>query len=167
LWAKKHIEGITIIKSKMASLSHIMLDKNKKFNGQNFKSWKQKMLAIFEYRCLDKLVLGKEIWSETNVDAQEKYDAKNREVVMLIKLSVTNEMLPEVQDGNDAFVMWGNLWKMHETSNKGRVFFLKNMLFSIKMEEFDSLQDHLLKIKDIRDQLKSIERQWKKKIWWL
>jgi hypothetical protein len=86
---------------------------------------------------------------------------------MLIKLSVMNEMLPKVQDGNDAFVMWGNLQDMHETSNKGRAFFLKNMLFSIKMEEFDSLQDHLLKIKDIRDQLKSIERKWKKKIWWL
>jgi hypothetical protein len=47
---------------------------------------------------------------------------------------------------------------MHETSDKGRAFFLKNMLFSIKMEEFDSLQDHLLKIKDIRDQLKSIDK---------
>jgi hypothetical protein len=26
------------------------------------------------------------------------------------------------------------------------------------MEEFDSLQDHLLRVKDIREQLKSIER---------
>jgi hypothetical protein len=47
---------------------------------------------------------------------------------------------------------------MHETSDKGRAFFLKNMLFSIKMEESNSLQDHLLKTKDIRDQLKSIDR---------
>jgi hypothetical protein len=50
--------------------THIMLDRKQKFNGQNFKSWKQKMLAIFEYRCLDKLVLGKEVWSQTDVDAQ-------------------------------------------------------------------------------------------------
>lgn len=53
----------------MAILSHLMLDGNKKFNGQNFSLWKQKMLAIFEYRCLDILVLGKEAWSQTDVDA--------------------------------------------------------------------------------------------------
>jgi hypothetical protein len=34
--------------------------------------------------------------------------------------------------------------KMHEISGKGRVFFLKNMVFSFKMED-------LLKIKNIRD----------------
>jgi len=33
------------------------------------------------------------------------------------------------------------------------------MLFSIKMEEFDSLLDRLLKIKDIQDQLKSINKK--------
>jgi len=33
------------------------------------------------------------------------------------------------------------------------------MLFSIKMEEFDSLPNHFLKIKDIKDQLESIERK--------
>jgi hypothetical protein len=38
---------------------------------------------------------------------------------------------------------------MHEILDKGRAFLLKNMLFSIKMEEFDSLQDHLIKIEDL------------------
>jgi len=44
--------------------------------------------------------------------------------------------------------------KLHETSKQSGAFFLKNMLFSIKMEEHHSLQGHLLKIKDIRDQFK-------------
>jgi hypothetical protein len=39
---------------------------------------------------------------------------------MLIKLSITSEMLPKVQDGNNISFMWGNLRNMHETSNKGR-----------------------------------------------
>jgi hypothetical protein len=69
-------------------------------------------------------------------------------------------MLLEVQYSNDVFVTWRNLWKMHATSHTCRVFFLKNMLFSIKMEKCDFLHDDLLKIKDIRDQLKG---QWKKK----
>jgi len=73
---------------------------------------------------------------------------------MLIKVSITNEKLVEVQDSNDAFIMWGNLQKIRETSNKGRAFSHKNMLFSIKKVEYNSLQDHLLKCKDVRDQLK-------------
>jgi hypothetical protein len=45
---------------------------------------------------------------------------------------------------------------LHETSDKGRAFFLKNLLFSSKMDESESLQDHLLKIKDLREQLNAI-----------
>jgi len=102
----------------MVNLPHILLDTNKNFNGQKFKSWKQKRLSIFEYRCLDKLVLRKEIWNETNVDAQEKYDSRNQGAVKLIKLSLMNQMIPEDQDGNDAFVMKGKLWIMHEAFDK-------------------------------------------------
>jgi hypothetical protein len=54
-----------------------MLERSQKINGRNFNIRKQQMLAIFEYRCLDKLILGKEIQSETNEDTLEKYDAKN------------------------------------------------------------------------------------------
>jgi len=51
------------------------------------------------------------------------------------------------------------LKETHEISDKGRAFFLKNMLFSIKMSEGASLQEHLLKIKDIREQLEAIGRK--------
>ena len=36
---------------------------------------------------------------------------------------------------------------------KASAFFLNNLSFLIKMEDEDSIQDHLLEIKDIRDQL--------------
>jgi hypothetical protein len=42
---------------------------------------------------------------------------------------------------------------LHETSDKGIAFFLKNMLFSMMMDEYASLQEHFLKIKDILEQL--------------
>ena len=54
---------------------------------------------------LNKFVLGKEVCNHTDVNAQVDYDPKNQEVVMLIKLSVENEILLEIQDGNDAFFM--------------------------------------------------------------
>jgi hypothetical protein len=51
------------------------------------------------------------------------------------------------------------LKETHEISDKDRVFFLKNMLFLIKMSEVASLQEHLLKIKDILEQLEAIGRK--------
>jgi hypothetical protein len=52
------------------------------------------MLAIFECRCLYKLVLGK-VERTTDADAQAEFDARNQEAVILIKLSMTNGMLPK------------------------------------------------------------------------
>ena len=52
---------------------------------------------------LNKFVLGKEVCNHNKLNSQEDYDPNNQEVVMLIKLSVENEILLEIQDGNDAF----------------------------------------------------------------
>jgi hypothetical protein len=51
------------------------------------------------------------------------------------------------------------LKETHEILDKGRAFFLKNMLFSIKMSEGESFQENLLKIKDIQEQLEAIGRK--------
>ena len=37
-------------------------------------------------------------------------------------IPVMKEMIPEVQGGDDAFVMWGNIRKIHESLVKGSVF---------------------------------------------
>jgi hypothetical protein len=40
-------------------------------------------------------------------DAQVEHDARNREVVMLIKLFAVNDMLLEVQDNDNPSQIWG------------------------------------------------------------
>jgi hypothetical protein len=135
----------------MATLTNIMLEGNQKFSGKNYNTWKQRMLAIFAYRCLSDVVLGTSPRPTVAGKDQDKFDGQDREAVMLIKLSVTDEMLPEVQNGKTAAAIWKQLKETHEISDKGRAFFLKNMLFSIKMSEGASLQENLLKIKDIRE----------------
>jgi hypothetical protein len=40
--------------------------------------------------------------------------------------------------------------------DEGRAFFLKNLLFLVKMDESVSLQDHFLKIKDLIEQMNGI-----------
>jgi len=73
---------------------------------------------------------------------------------MLIKLSVRDEMVIEVQTWKTSSTIWTHLKDFHETSYKGGALFLKNM-FSMMMDEHASIYEHLLKIKYIREQLKA------------
>jgi len=115
-------------------------------------------LTIFEYRRLDQLVLGTELRPGTPGADQDKFDDRNREAVMLLKLSVTDDQLPQIPSGKTAAEIWKHLKELHETSDKSRALFLKNQLFSIMMDEHISLQEHLNKIKAIWDQLEAIGR---------
>ena len=140
----------------MAMLSNIMLEGNHKFSGKNYNTWKQRMLAIFEYRCLADIVLGKDTRPAVAGKDHDKFDGQDREAVMLLKLSMTNEMLLEIQIRKNSATIWKHLKELHETLDKSRAFFLKNMLFSIMMSEGAPLHEHLLKIKDIQEQLEAI-----------
>lgn len=77
------------------------------------------MLAISEYRCLDQLVLGKEQCPIGAGNEHYKFDEWKREVAMLIKLFVIEEMLPEVQIGGNGTKNWTSLKDLHQTSDKG------------------------------------------------
>jgi hypothetical protein len=76
---------------------------------------------------------------------------KNQEAVMLIKLSM-------VDDNAFKCAICGRYREVHKTFDKGRVFYLKHT-FLLKMEEGDSLSEHLLKMTDIHDKLLAIGRE--------
>ena len=67
------------------------------------------------------------------MDSQAKYEAKTQEVVMFIKFFTKWDVLPQVQNGNDVFIMWG----IYEKCMKPQINV--NVLLLIKMEEFDFL----------------------------
>lgn len=113
----------------MASLTNIMLESSQKFNSCNYNTWKQRMLTIFEYQCLDAVVLGTSQHPTTAGKDQDKWDERNREAVMLIKLFGTDEQLPQIPSGKTAKEIWDHLKSLHETSDKSKALFLKNMLF--------------------------------------
>ena len=93
----------------MVTLSNIMLEGNQKFSGKNYNTWKQRMLAIFKYRCLVNIILGKDTRPTIASKDQDKFDGQNIEAVMLLKLSMTDEMLPEIQTGKNFASIWKHL----------------------------------------------------------
>ena len=110
----------------MASLTNLMLEGNQRFNGNNYNIWKQRMLTIFEYRRLDQCILGKETRPGTAGADQDKFDDRNWEAVMLLKLFVADDQLPQIPSGKTSAEIWQQLKELHETSDKSRAFFLKN-----------------------------------------
>jgi hypothetical protein len=96
----------SIVRSYMSTLTNIMLEGNHKFFGKYYNTWKQRMLAIFAYRCLSDVVLGTSPRPTVAGKDQEKFDGQDREAMMLIKLSMTDEILPGVQNGKTATTIW-------------------------------------------------------------
>lgn len=123
----------------MASLTNILLEHNSKFNGRNYGTWKQRIIAIFEYQNTDQLVLGVTKCLTSPGPDQDTWDLNNQEAVMLLKLSVVDDQLSQIPSGKTVVEIWTRLKGLHETSDKSRAFFLKNTLFSIVMDERTSL----------------------------
>lgn len=140
----------------MASLTNIMLEGNLKFNGRNYSTWKQQILAIFEYQNTNQIVLGITQHPTASGTDQNTWDLNHRELVMLLKLFVADEQLPQIPSDKRAAEIWEDLKKLHETSDKSRAFFLKNTMFSIIMDEWKLLQEHLNRIQEICDLLLAI-----------
>ena len=84
------------------------------------------MMTIFEYRCLDKTILGT-LQCPTTVEG-------NREATMLIKFSVTDDQLLQVPSGKLIVEIWEHLKALDESFDKSCAFLL-NQLFSIMMDE--------------------------------
>lgn len=76
-----------------------MLENSQKFNVKNYNTCKQCMLTIFEYWCPNHVVLGTTSRHIVSRKDQDKHDEHNQEVVMLIKLLVIDDMLPQVPYG--------------------------------------------------------------------
>lgn len=60
-------------------------------------------------------------------------------------------------------VQYGSVkWRCMKLKIKVEFFYLKKMLFSMQMEEGESISEHLLKLKNIKDQLQARKRaKWR------
>ena len=75
-------------------------------------------MIIFGYWCLEKIVLGIGTHTTQARAGQDKFDKRNQEVLMLIKLLIINDQLPQVPFGKIAKEIWELLKDLHETYDK-------------------------------------------------
>ena len=67
------------------------------------------MMTIYEYRSLDKIVLGTFQHLAIVDQDQAKFDEHNCEAIMLIKLCFTVDQLPQVPFGKSTAEIWEHL----------------------------------------------------------
>lgn len=127
-----------------------------KFDGQNsFSFWRIKMRALLRQQGLAKILDGKApstSSSEKSVELEEKAHSS-------ILLSLSDGVLREVADEETAAGLWKKLENLYMKKSLTNRLFLKQRLYTLKMEEGTPLGNHLDEFNKIFMDLKNIDIQ--------
>ena len=123
-----------------------------KFNGRNFSLWKFKMQMVLE---------EKELWDVVTKKKDdlkdEHWDKKNRKAKAILCLSLEDTQLMLVKSATSAKEVLDKLARHFEQKGLANKLFLRRKLFTMKLEEGESMESHINKIKEIADELESIK----------
>ena len=91
--------------------------------------------------------------------AWKTWNEKNKRVMFLISQNVSNGMIRHIQSVGTSKEAWETLEKLYHSNTKPTKIQLKKELNNMKKAESTSVNDYLLKIKEITDALGSIGAQ--------
>ena len=90
-----------------------------------------------------------------DLKAWKTWNEKDKKVMFLILQNVTNGMIGHIQDLETSKEAWDTLERLYSTNTKARKIQLKNKLNNMKKNNL-SVNDYVLKIKEVADALGSI-----------
>lgn len=88
---------------------------------------------------------------------QARWDGRDANARALIALSVERDIIPTIRSCKTARDAWDNLANLYQVRNGARVAYLKRKLKTLPMLDGDSMDDYLTKVKDLREQLVSVD----------
>ena len=84
---------------------------------------------------------------------QIRWDGKDVQAHALIALSVKRSIIPHIRSCKTSKDSWDTLSSLYQVRNEARVAYLRKQLESEHMNEGDSMDKFLTKIKDFKEQL--------------
>lgn len=140
------------------------------FNGKDFNNWKFRMeILLKEHDTEDFVIKSLEEFDEiviTNLDDQaarerktklkEELRKKERKCYSLIVQRIGNDYLEYVKDKANPKEAWSSMCATFERKGVSNRMFLRRELLSMKMNENESLEKHLLSFDKILRNLKSV-----------
>ena len=127
-----------------------------KLDSDNYQTWKLFMEMVLLHQDLWNVVNGS--WkkpAQNNADYQN-WIRKSDKARALIILSLHTSQLEHVRKLQDPEEIWKKLKDVHEPQGRQHRLYLRRKFFTMKMQEGDSMQDHINKIKALQDKLESM-----------
>ncbi|XP_046856238.1 uncharacterized protein LOC124449354 [Xenia sp. Carnegie-2017] len=142
----------------MAQDDKLFIDKL--IGAKNWQVWKYQMQAILESRELWRHVDG----SVTNPDASDSSSGARiaflkaqKKTKALLVTSINSDLVYLITECQTPKEIWDKLKERFERNTVANKLLLKQKFFSMKMEDSDSLVEHLRHMKEITDQLAAIK----------
>ena len=138
---------------RMASSSRIEIEK---FNGQNFELWKLKM---------EDLLVDKEQWATVDPGTKlaamssEYWEKIDRKAMSTIRLCLLDSVLLNVSREDSAKKLWEKLGNLYQSKSLVNKLFLRKKLYHLRMEDGDSVTDHLNVFNTLVSQLIKMEEE--------
>ena len=122
--------------------------------GSNYPTWKVQCRMALVKDGLWSIVNGTEaIPDEGDADARAKFVARRDRALALIVLSVEPSLLYLLGDPEDPVVFWKKLSDQFQKKTWANKLELRRRLYSLKLREGDSVQEHIRKMIEIFEEL--------------
>ena len=138
-----------------------------KLDKDNYQPWKFRMSNYLMGKGLWGYVTGEETEPELpkegatpdDLKARKTWNERDKKVMFLISQNVSNGMIGHIQELTTSKEAWETLERLYTSNTKPRKIQLKNELNNMKKTSSISVNDYILKIKEISDALGSIGEQ--------
>ena len=138
-----------------------------KLNVNNFHNWKFRVQMHLEERDLWDIVSGAEkaptVAAEGKSSEKEpssadldKWRKSDRKALNAISQTINDSELIHVRNAANSAAAWKKLSEIYEAKEISRESSLRKQLYTLKLTEGDSIQQHINRFMDIVDQLKGI-----------
>lgn len=78
---------------------------------------------------------------------------------VLLKMSIKDNIIPHIRGRKLSIEIWTTLKNLYQTQNTNCILSLKGKLFSMRMEENESVVGFIAWVKDLKDRLGDIEEK--------
>ena len=122
--------------------------------GSNYPTWKLQCRMVLMREGLWSIVSGTEqAPANEEVESVAKFTARKDRALALIVLSIEPSLLYLLGDPDDPVVVWRKLSDQFQKKTWANKLQLRKRLYSLKLREGDSVQEHIRKLTEIFDEL--------------
>jgi len=138
-------------------------------NGSNYATWKvQCQMALLKDGVWG-IVNGTERQPDQTADAEvlAKFEARRDRALATVVLAIDPKLLYLIGDPEDPAVVWTKLANQFQKKTWANKLELRRKLFSLRLNDGDSMQDHIKAMTEVFDDLSVVDEPVKKFQSWL